>query len=158
MNKKKLFVLALALIVAILIYKNPVEINREFWGITRSSVSANSNKSVLIRIEGELHRNLLSRDNFSGMIVVDGKSIHVQTPIPANINMRIKGIGDKLGGMPIEAVETQAENGFTKIRGQVMFSREFDMVWGYSDSLREQFNDNDLTFSGCAGSKYPALD
>jgi hypothetical protein len=147
-NKKILFVLALALIAAILIYKNPVEISREFWGTTQSSVSANSNKSILIRIEGELYRNLLSRDSFSGVIVVDGKSIHVQTPIPANINMRIKGIGDKFSGMPIEVVEAQVENGFTKIRGRVMFSREFDMVWGYSDTLREQYNDNDLTFAG----------
>jgi hypothetical protein len=35
-----------------------------------------------------------------------------------------------------------------RIRGQVMFSREFDLVWGYSDTLRKKFNDDELSFEG----------
>ena len=95
-----------------------------------------------------LHRNLFSLDSFSGSIVVEGKSMYVSTPVSANFNMRVKGIQAKLRNKPIEAVGTLPESGVVVTTGQVLFSREFDMIWGYSKAMREQYKDSNITFSG----------
>lgn len=148
MSKKISFAIAIMIIFAIFIYKLPVEINKEFSGKTISSVSANSNKPAAISINGKLHRNLFSQDSFSGTVIIGSETMQVSTPIPANLNMRIKGLKAKLSGKPIEAVGIKVETGAVKTTGQVMFSRRLDMLWGYSNALREQYNDSSLDFEG----------
>lgn len=143
-----MFLVVIVIIVIILVYKIPVEVHREFWGNTLSPASGNADKQVLISIEGYLHRNLFSEDGFSGSVVIDGKPMSIRTTIPANINMRISGIKDKLKGKPIFALATRVEAGSVKTIGQVILSRDFDMVWGYSSSMREQYKDNSVMFAG----------
>lgn len=157
MRKRIWLLVIIAIIAAVLVYKNPVEIQRKFYGSTISSIGSN-NKAITIRIGGYLHRNLFSQDRFSGSAIIDGKFINISTSIPDNLKMRIGGMRDKLKGKPILAVATHLEEGYVETIGQVIISRDFKMLWGYSDDMREQYNDKDIAFAGALDGKQPAAE
>ncbi|MBS4537273.1 hypothetical protein GOQ27_02305 [Clostridium sp. D2Q-11] len=159
MNKRVALIIGCVLLIIIYIFKSPENIDREYDGFILSHSNESINKNIKVSLKGELQKNILLQDRFNGEVIIGESKMKIETYQPSTIQGWIKNFTYKIKNSHIMLQGNNVnDNQYIETSGVIYISDNFEELWGFSKSLRDKYNIEDVLIVAPADNKKEAMD
>ena len=146
-------VIGVLLGIALFQYWNPVMVDRTYQGWLYTHDGA-VNEAAEIRLQGHLHRSLVSHHRYAGKIIVNDIPISTVRSIPGNIAMLWLAIRERWGGQgSSNYLGIVTPDNLIQLRGGFYLANDLSALSGWLQQVEGLFPEHNVNFAAPASNR-----
>ena len=150
-------VIGVLLGIALFQYWNPVMVDRTYQGWLYTHDGA-VNEAAEIRLQGYLHRSLVSHHRYAGKIIINDIPISTVRSITGNMTMRWLAIRERWGGQgSSNYLGIVTPDNLIQLRGGFLLASDLGAVVGWIVQVEGVFTEHNMNFAAPASNREESM-
>ena len=150
-------VIGVLLGIALFQYWNPVMVDRTYQGWLYTHDGA-VNEAAEIRLQGYLHRSLVSHHRYAGKVIVNDIPISTVRSIPGTMTMRWLAIRERWGGQgSSNYLGIVTPDSLIQLRGGFLLASDLSAIAGWLEQVEGVFPEHNVNFAAPASNREESM-